>query len=85
MRALVPFAAASVMLAATAFAQTTDFTSFEAVPGKPIEIGNYAAIGNACAAGAPPAIKVVEPPRSGTLSVRAGERLYRRSRCRPRC
>jgi hypothetical protein len=83
MRALAPLAAASAMLAAAAFAQTTDFTSFEAVPGTPIEIGNYAAVGNACAAGAPPAIKVVESPRSGTLSVRAGERIYRIPGCPP--
>jgi hypothetical protein len=83
MRRLGTLASAGVMLAATALAQTTDYTSFDAMPGKPIEIGNYAAIGANCSAGAPPTIKVVEPPRSGTLSVRSGERVYTVANCPP--
>jgi hypothetical protein len=73
----------AVSIAATAVAQTTDYTSFDAAPGKPIEIGNYAAVGNTCSAGAPPTIKVVEPPRSGTLSIRTGERIYAVANCPP--
>ena len=76
-------ALAGAMLAATALAQTTDYTSFDAVPGKPVEIGNYAAIGANCSAGTPPAIKVMEPPHSGTLSVRSGERVYSVANCPP--
>jgi len=83
MRRLVALALAGAMLAATALAQTTDYTSFDAVPGKPIEIGNYAAVGANCSAGAPPTIKVMEPPKAGTLSVRSGERVYSVANCPP--
>jgi hypothetical protein len=83
MRALAPFAAASAMLAATAFAQTVNYTSFDAVPGKPIEIGNYAAAGLNCTPGAAPTIKVMEPPSAGTLSIRIEERVFVVPNCRP--
>ena len=83
MRRLGPLALAGAMLAATAIAQTIDYTSFDAMPGKPIEIGNYAAIGTNCSAGTPPTIKVVEPPKAGTLSVRSGERVYAVANCPP--
>ena len=76
-------AAAASLFAATALAQTTDYTSFDATPGKPVEIGNYAAIGTNCTAGVAPTIKVVEPPKSGTLSVRSGERVYSVANCPP--
>lgn len=89
MRRLGTLASAGVMLAATALAQTTDYTSFDAMPGKPVEIGNYAAVGANCSAGAPPTIKVVGPPHAGTLSVRRASAstaspTARRSRSPPR-
>jgi hypothetical protein len=83
MRRPVWLAATAASLAIPAFAQTTDYTSFDAMPGKPIEIGNYAAVGRTCSAGAPPTIKVVEPPREGTLRVRTGERVYTVANCPP--
>jgi hypothetical protein len=83
MRRLVGIAMAAASLAAPAIAQTTDYTSVDAQPGRPVEIGNYAAVGKVCSAGAPPTIKVVEPPRAGTLSVRAGERVYSVANCPP--
>jgi hypothetical protein len=83
MRRLGSIAAIAASLAAPAAAQTTDYTSFDARPGTPIEIGNYAALGKVCSAGAPPTIKVVEPPREGTLSVRTGERVYAVANCPP--
>jgi hypothetical protein len=76
-------AIAASLVAANAFAQTTDYTSFDATPGKPVEIGNYAAIGTNCTAGTAPTIKVVEPPKAGTLSVRSGERVYSVTNCPP--
>ena len=76
-------ALAAASFAAAALAQTTDYTSFDAVPGTPIEIGNYAAVGTNCTAGTPPTIKVMEPPRSGTLNVRSGERVYTVANCPP--
>jgi hypothetical protein len=76
-------ALAAASFAAAALAQTTDYTSFDAAPGKPIEIGNYAAVGANCTAIAPPTIKVMEPPHSGTLSVRSGERVYTVANCPP--
>jgi hypothetical protein len=76
-------AAVASLVATTALAQTTDYTSFDATPGKPVEIGNYAAIGATCTAGAAPTIKVVEPPHAGTLSVKSGERVYSVANCPP--
>jgi hypothetical protein len=83
MRRLGALVSAGAMLSATALAQTTDYTSFDALPGTPVEIGNYAAIGASCSAGTPPTIKVMEPPKAGTLSVKSGERVYTVANCPP--
>jgi hypothetical protein len=55
----------------------TKYTTFKAVPGKAVDIGNYAAAKQNCEPGAAPAIHVVEPPKSGTLTVRVAELTYK--------
>ena len=75
---LAGLACIGVLLAAGAAigqpAATTNYTSFDAVPGKTMQIGFFGtASKKACAPIRTPTIRVVEPPKSGTLMVRHGE------------
>lgn len=80
-------ASAGMALAAvTATAQlgpTTKYTSFKATAGKALEVANYAAAGPNCTPAPGPAIHVVEPPKSGTLTVRVAELIYNVGNCPP--
>jgi hypothetical protein len=55
---------------------TTKYTTFRAVPGKSVEVGNYAAAAQNCTPAPGPAIHVVEAPKSGTLTVRVAQLVY---------
>lgn len=52
-----------------AFAQGTNYTSVEAIAGKPVRLTYHAAANN-CVAAPPPTIRVTQPPKDGILMVR---------------
>jgi hypothetical protein len=54
-------------------APTTNYTSIEVTSGKPTRIGYYAVLRKDCTPGPAPAIRVIEAPKLGTLTVRGGE------------
>jgi hypothetical protein len=64
------------MISSAAFAQpapTSNYTSFEATPGKPVQLGYYASAHKDCTPAPLPVVRVIEAPKSGTLTVRRGE------------
>ena len=64
--------AAAGFPAAAALAQSTNYSSVEAISGTPIRLSYHASAHKNCAPAQPPDIKVSEPPKSGTLAVRNG-------------
>jgi hypothetical protein len=54
-------------------APTANYTSFEATWAKPVQIGYYATARKDCAAAPAPTIRVIEAPKSGTLTIRGGD------------
>jgi len=54
-------------------APTSNYTSFEATPGKPVQLGYYASAHKDCTPAPLPVVRVIEAPKSGTLTVRRGE------------
>lgn len=73
-----PFAAVALALLspAAAFSQsapTANYTSFEATWAKPVQIGYYATARKDCVAAPPPTIRVIQAPKSGTLTIRGGD------------
>jgi hypothetical protein len=61
---------AASVLATTALAQTINYTSFEATADKPVQLSYHASAHNDCTPAALPTIRVIEAPKSGTLTVR---------------
>jgi hypothetical protein len=49
-----------------------NYTSFDANSVKAVQLGYYGFARRDCSAGPLPAIRVVEPPKSGTLTIRRG-------------
>ena len=67
----VVLAAAFSMLASAALAQATNnYSSVEATSEKPVQLGYYASAHKNCTPGSLPTIRVIEPPKSGVLTVR---------------
>lgn len=64
--------AASVPSVSAQQAPTLNYTSYDAIPGRTIEIGYYGSANKNCVPAPPPAIRVSEAPQSGTLTVRGG-------------
>ena len=63
-------------ISTAAFAQpppTSNYTSFEATPAKPVQLGYYASAHKNCTPAPVPVVRVIEAPKSGTLTVRRGE------------
>jgi hypothetical protein len=59
-----------------AFAQpapSSNYTSFDATSAKPVQLGYYASAHKDCTPAPLPTIRVIEAPKSGTLTVRRGE------------
>ena len=54
-------------------APTSNYTSFEATSAKPVQLGFYASANKNCTPAPLPTIRVIEAPKSGTLTVRRGE------------
>lgn len=63
----------TISLAALAqSAPSISYSSFDASSAKPVQIGDYAVARKDCTAAPPPTIRVIEAPKSGTLTVRRG-------------
>lgn len=72
----IMFSLTAAMIPSAAFAQpapTSNYTSFEATPGKPVQLGYYASAHKDCTPAPLPVVRVIEAPKSGTLTVRRGE------------
>jgi hypothetical protein len=55
-------------------AQVTNYAKLDATVGKPLQLGYYAsAHKNNCTAAALPTVRVITPPKSGTLMVRRAQ------------
>jgi hypothetical protein len=54
-------------------APTSNYTSFEVTAAKPVQLGYYASAHKNCTLAPIPTIRVIEAPKSGTLTVRRGE------------
>src|SRR5262245_31067649 len=54
-------------------APSTNYTSIEAEPSTPVQVGYYAHANKDCSPSKLPIVRVVEAPTLGTLSVRPGE------------
>lgn len=70
---LFPLAALVSTAALAQPASTSNYTSFEAMSAKPVQLGYYASAHKDCTPAPLPKIRVTEAPKSGTLTVRRGE------------
>jgi hypothetical protein len=71
----VLFSLVGIVISPAALAQpapTSNYTSFEATPGKPVQLGYYASTHKDCTPAPLPTIRVIEAPKFGTLTVRRG-------------
>jgi hypothetical protein len=68
--------ALAAVISTAAFAQpgpSRNYTSFEATSAKPTQLGYYASAHKDCTPAPLPVVRVIEAPKSGTLTVRRGE------------
>ena len=63
----------AVMVATVALAQATNYAKLEATVGKPLQLGYYASAHKNCTPAALPRIRLIDAPKSGTLTVRRAE------------
>ena len=54
-------------------APSLNYTSFEATSAAPVQLGYYGAVHKDCSPAPPVTIRVSEPPKSGTFTIRPGE------------
>ncbi len=69
-RSLFFSCAAASLIATAALAQDANYTSVEASSDKPVELGYHASAHKNCTPAPLPTIRVIEAPKSGTLTVR---------------
>jgi hypothetical protein len=62
-----------VMAPAIALAQATNYSKVEATVGKPLQLGYYASAHKNCTPAHLATIRVIDAPKSGTLTVRRAE------------
>ena len=68
---LIPLVAAVISTAALAQpAPTSNYTSIEATPAKPVQLGYHASAHKNCTPAPLPTIRVIQVPKSGILTVR---------------
>jgi len=68
---LIPLVAAAISTAALAQpAPTSNYTSIEATPDKPVQLGYHASAHKNCTPAPLPTIRVIQVPKAGTLTVR---------------
>jgi hypothetical protein len=65
------FATASLTATAT-LAQDTNYSSVQATSDKPVQLSYHASAHKNCTPALQPTIRVIEAPKSGTLTVRTG-------------
>jgi len=68
--------ACMVVIPAASLAQSpssNNYTSYDATPAKPLQLGYHASAHKNCTPAALPTIRVVEAPKLGILTVRRGE------------
>jgi hypothetical protein len=73
MTRLAVLALSTLVLAAPAAAQEKLFRNVDAQPGKQLRLAVAANVGQDCKPGKPVEIKVLTPPKNGSLAVRSGE------------
>jgi hypothetical protein len=66
---LVAFAAAG-LLATAALGQAANYTSVETISATPVQLSYHATAHKNCTPAALPTVRVIEPPKSGMLTVR---------------
>jgi hypothetical protein len=69
-RALVFLWATASLTTTAALAQAANYSSVEATSDKPVQLGYYASAHKNCTPAAMPTIRVIDAPKSGTLTVR---------------
>jgi hypothetical protein len=69
-RTLLVSLAAGGLVATAALAQSANYGSFETTSNKPAQLGYCASAHKNCTPGALPTVRVIEPPKSGVLTVR---------------
>jgi hypothetical protein len=69
---LFSFGAVASLTATASLAQDANYTSVNATSDKSVELGYHASAHKNCTPGALPTIRVIEAPKSGTLTVRRG-------------
>ena len=62
--------AANCLIATAALAQAANYTSVETTSDKPVQLTYHASAHKNCTPGALPTVRVIEPPKSGVLTVR---------------
>jgi hypothetical protein len=73
-RTIVAGCAAAGLSATAASAQDANYTSVQAVPDKPVELSYHASAHKENCSPAPlPAVRVLEPPKAGLLTIRKAE------------
>jgi hypothetical protein len=70
LRTLVFSCAMASLMAAPSVAQNANYTSVEATSDKPVQLSYHASAHKNCTPAALPTIRVIEAPKSGTLTVR---------------
>jgi len=68
--------AAAILVSAAALAQdapSLNYTSFEATSAAPVQLGYYGAVHKDCTPAPMVTIRVSEPPKSGTFTIRPGQ------------
>src|ERR1700726_3468573 len=61
---------AGLLAVTAAFGQSTNYSSAEAVAGKQVQLGYYASAHKNCTPAEAPTVRVITPPKSGTLIIR---------------
>ena len=70
---LIPLVAAAISISTVALAQpapTSNYTSIEATPDKPVQLGYHASAHKNCTPAPLPTVRIIEAPKSGILTVR---------------
>ena len=70
---LFPLVAAVISISTVAIAQpapSSNYTSIEATPDKPVQLGYHASAHKNCTPAPLPTIRVIQVPKAGTLTVR---------------
>ena len=69
-RSFLSWCGAASLMATATFAQDANYTSVTATSEKPVQLGYHASAHKNCTPAALPTIRVIEAPKSGTLTVR---------------